>query len=118
MISGNYDGDTAGCGSYDAWVVGEDVPKGPISNSQYSIGGSGIVYNTNVPPSIFFAGSSTPYLADTFLDGIITSIETKNIDTKLDDGVANTGQILGMKTRLMWGNAAYDDYCTQGSGHL
>lgn len=98
MIEGSFTGiDSAGALGYDA-VPGENIPKGRISSTGYSIFHLGIVppadvnwfpnpINKNI---LLFGGQATNEQPWT---GVLEPEEVWNIDTKMDDGKPGTGRI-------------------------
>lgn len=98
MIEGSFTGiDSAGAVGYDV-IPGENIPKGRISSSGYSIFHFGTVApaDTNWFPNpvakniLLFGGQATNELPWT---GVLKPEEAWHIDTKMDDGKPATGRI-------------------------
>lgn len=113
-ISGQYDGDVSGCTSSDIPDIGEDYPEGPFDNSFYSIH-SVSLYNISGLNTLQFSAIGSVTGAINNYEGVVEAADAKNIDTKMDDGIANTGKVFGIKTRLMWGVGGYSGACITGT---
>lgn len=90
LIEGQYVGTNWGTTP----VIGTDIPAGKISGGGYIIGTwAPIVYGTSTANVLMF-GAPRPGLWQVST-ALLTTQETWNLDTKMDDGVANTGKVRG-----------------------
>lgn len=103
LIPGNFSGDVSGCNSGSTYDLGVDFPEGPIPKSHYRFFDKRSTFSQRgISNYIGFHGYRTNSTTNN-TDGILTAKQAFSIDSKIDDGVAYTGRVFGLKERLSWG---------------
>jgi len=103
LISGNFSGDVPGCSSGTTYNLGLDSPEGPLPKSHYRIFDKRDTFSMKgISNYIGFFGYRTNSTTNN-TDGILTGKQAFSIDSKIDDGVAFSGRIFGLKERPSWG---------------
>ncbi len=92
LVDGSYGADLTTAGATAVTTVATYLPAAKIGRGNYWIAGSssGLNYYSLIQPAAFAATPATTYTT-TGLSGGLTPIEAYNVDSKLDDGMPNTG---------------------------
>ena len=88
LINGSYSGTISGSGE---WVIGVDVPAGPLPNSGYYSVYDNYWGFVSLQDMISFSSrvpNRDPY------EAILKPADAKNIDIKLDDGLPSNGKLV------------------------